>query len=120
MLIWRSVRCVAALSATASRPTLRLYSSASFQEQLDSQQDVHLASGSVIALDERVSLKAHKLNRIFGEGDGATIIGSSHSIIQIAGTRLSFHSLQSSVIHSACRYIALLSRLQSSLIQLCL
>eukprot|EP00953_Heterococcus_sp_UTEX-ZZ885_P015342 8640-Heterococcus_DN1.PRE.1 len=84
MLIWRSVGCVAALSATALRPTLRLYSSASFQEQLDSHQDVRLASGTVITLDERVSLKAHKLNRIFGEGDGATIIGSGHSIIQLA------------------------------------
>eukprot|EP00953_Heterococcus_sp_UTEX-ZZ885_P038875 19945-Heterococcus_DN1.PRE.1 len=87
MLIWRSVGCVAALSATALRPTLRLYSSASFQEQLDSHQDVRLASGTVITLDERVSLKAHKLNRIFGEGDGATIIGSGHSIIQLAVIR---------------------------------
>jgi hypothetical protein len=95
MLIWRSVRCVAALSATALIPAFRLYSSASFQEQLDSQQDVHLTSGSVITLDERVSLKAHKFNRIFGEGKGATIIGSGHSIIQLAG------------IYSSCAIMAL-------------
>jgi hypothetical protein len=86
MLIWRSVRCVATLSATALGPAVR-WSSSNFQEHLDSHQDVRLPSGSVITLDERVSLKAHKLNRIFGDGEGATIIGSGHSTIQLAGTQ---------------------------------